>query len=184
MMGKPTLDGWLEELAAGTPAPGGGSAAALAGAIAGSLVVMVARLTTGRKPYTSVQGRIDEIIAEGNALRAELRRLVDEDAAAYARVGAASKEAKDKALVGAVHTPLAIARGAVRLIALAQEIASIGNPNARSDAKVGEMLARATLAAAVENVRANVAALSRPEMGEALLEEAKRLEDATPPAAP
>lgn len=174
-MEKPTLDGWLEELAAGTPAPGGGSAAALAGAIAGSLVVMVARLTTGRKAYASVQGRVDAIIAEANTVRAELRRLVDEDAAAYARVGAAPKEAKDEALVGAVQTPLAMARGAVRLIALAQEIAMIGNPNARSDARVGEMLARAMLAAAVENVRANVAAMSRPEVGQALLEEAERL---------
>ena len=137
---------------------------------------MVARLTTGRKTYAPVQGRVDAIIAEANTVRAELRRLVDEDAAAYARVGAASKEAKDEALVGAVQTPLAMARGAVRLIALAQEIARIGNPNARSDARVGEMLARATLAAAVENVRANVAAMSRPELGKALLEEVERVE--------
>ena len=174
-MEGPTLDGWLEELAAGTPAPGGGSATALAGAIAGALVVMVARLTTGRKAYAPVKGRINAIIAEANTLRAELRRLVDEDAAAYAKVVAATKPAKDEALLGAVRTPLAMARGAVRLIALAREIATIGNPNARSDAKVAEMLARAALAAAAENVRANVAALSRPEMGKALLEEAQRL---------
>jgi formiminotetrahydrofolate cyclodeaminase len=63
----------------------------------------------------------------------------------------------------------------VRLIALAQEIARIGNPNARADAKVGEALARAALAAAVENVRANVAAMSRPEMGKAMLDETERL---------
>ena len=174
-MEKPTLDGWLEALAAGTPAPGGGSAAALVGALAGALVVMVARLTTGRKAYAPVQGRLDEIIAEANAVRAELRGLVDEDAAAYARVGAASAGTKNDALLGAVRTPLAMARGAVRLIALAREIAGIGNPNARSDAKVGEMLARATLAAAVENVRVNVVALSRPELGKDMLEEAERL---------
>jgi glutamate formiminotransferase/formiminotetrahydrofolate cyclodeaminase len=171
-----TLDGWLEELAAGTPAPGGGSAAAFAGALAGALVVMVARLTTGRKSHAAVQGRVQEMITEANTLRAELRRLVDEDAAAYARVGTASKLAKDDALVGAVQTPLRLARGAVRLIALAREIAEIGNPSARSDAKVGEMLARAALAAAVENVRVNVAALSHPTMGKALLDEAERLE--------
>lgn len=175
-MDGPTLDGWLEELAAGTPAPGGGSAAALAGALAGALVVMVARLTTGRKTYAPVQGRVDAIIAEANTLRAELRRLMDEDAAAYARVGAASKVVKDEALVGAIATPLAMARGAVRLIALAREMASIGNPTAHADAKVGEMLARAALAGAIENVRVNVAALSRPELGTALLAEAERLE--------
>jgi formiminotetrahydrofolate cyclodeaminase len=175
-MDGPPLDGWLEDLAAGTPAPGGGSAAALAGAMAGALVVMVARLTSGRKQYASAQGRVDEIIAEANTLRAQLRRLVDEDAAAYAQVTAASKEAKDDALLGAVQTPLAIVRRTVRLIALAQEIARIGNPNARADSKVGEALARAALAGAVENVRLNVAALSRPEMGKDLVEEAERLE--------
>jgi formiminotetrahydrofolate cyclodeaminase len=175
MMEGPTLDGWLEDLAAGTPAPGGGSASALAGAMAAALVVMVARLTTGRKSYAAVQGRVDEMITEANGLRAEFRRLVDEDAAAYARVGAASKLVKDDALVGAVQTPLAMARGAVRLIALAREIANNGNSNARADAKVGEALARAALAGAVENVRVNVAALSRPGLGKAMLDEAERL---------
>jgi formiminotetrahydrofolate cyclodeaminase len=136
---------------------------------------MVARLTAGRRAYAPVQGRIEQIIADANSLRAELRRLVDEDAAAYARVGAASKLAKNDALIGAIETPVAIARGVVRLIALAREIAEIGNPTARADAKVGEMLARAALAAAVENVRVNVAALSQPELGKALLDEAERL---------
>jgi myo-inositol-1(or 4)-monophosphatase len=172
----PTLDGWLEELAAGTPAPGGGSAAALAGALAAALVAMVARLTAGRKSHVAVQARVEQILSEANELRAKLRRLMDADAAAYARVGAAAKPAKDEALLGAIQTPLSMARAAVRLIALAREIATIGNPNARSDAKVAELLARATLAAAVENVRVNVAALSRPEIGTTLLEEAERLE--------
>ena len=175
-MEGPTLDGWLEELAAGTPAPGGGSAAALAGALSGALVAMVARLTAGRKSFAAVQTRVEEILYEANELRSELRRLMDEDAAAYARVGAAGKTEKDQALLGAIETPLAMARAAVRLIALAGEIAMIGNPNARSDAKVAELLARATLAAAVENVRVNVAALSGPELGKRLLEEAERLE--------
>jgi formiminotetrahydrofolate cyclodeaminase len=174
-MDRPTLDGWLAQLAAATPAPGGGSAAALAGALAGALVVMVARLTTGRKVYAPVQTRVDAIIAQADTLRTELRRLVDEDAAAYGRVAAASRPGKDDALLGAVQTPLAIARGAVRLIALAREIGEIGNPTARADAKVGELLARAALAGAVENVRVNVAALSRPELGKALLDEAERL---------
>jgi formiminotetrahydrofolate cyclodeaminase len=136
---------------------------------------MVARLTAGRKSYAAVETRVEEILSEANDLRAELRRLMDADAEAYARVGAAAKTAKDDALLGAVQTPLAMARGAVRLIALAREIATIGNSNARSDAKVAEMLARATLAAAVENVRVNVAMLSRPEMGRDFLEQAERL---------
>jgi glutamate formiminotransferase/formiminotetrahydrofolate cyclodeaminase len=180
----PMLDGWLDELAGAAPAPGGGSAAALAGALAGALVAMVARLTTGRKAYAAAQGRVAEILAEADALRAQLRRLVDDDAAAYARVSAAHAlpkddpgrpQAVDEALVGAARTPLATARGAVRLLALAREIGAIGNKNARSDAKVGEALARAALAGAVENVRVNVQSLSEPGLGRSLLDEAERL---------
>src|SRR5213083_2070898 len=181
----PTLDGWLEELAGGAPVPGGGSAAALAGALAGALVAMVARLTTGRKAYAAVQGRVAEIVAEADALRAQLRRLVDDDAAAYARVSAAYKlpkddprrtRAADEALVGAAQTPLAMARGAARVVGLAREIGTIGNRNAHSDALVAEALARAALAGAVENVRVNVQSLSEPGLGKSLLEEANQLE--------
>jgi len=186
----PTLDGWLEELAGGAPVPGGGSAAALAGALAGALVAMVARLTTGRKAYAAVQGRVAEIVAEADALRAQLRRLVDDDAAAYARVSAAYKlpkdapgrrRAVDEALVGAARTPLAMARGAARLAALAGEIGAIGNKNASSDAKVAAVLASAALTGAIENVRVNVASLSEPGLGRSLLEEAERLLAVSPP---
>jgi len=187
----PTLDGWIEELAGGAPVPGGGSAAALAGALAAALVAMVARLTIGRQAYAGAGGRVAEILAEADALRAQLRRLVDDDAAAYAKVSAAyrlpkddplRKRAADEALVGAAQTPLAMARGAVRLLALAREIGTIGNRNARSDANVGEALARAALAGAVENVRVNVRSLSEPGLWRSLLEEAERLaRDVGPP---
>src|SRR5207245_339363 len=151
----PTLDGWLEELASSAPAPGGGSAAALTGAMAGALVAMVARLTVGRKAYAGVESRAREILAEAEALRAQLQRLVDDDAAAYGKVSQAYKLPKDapgrtraidEALVGAAQTPLAMARGAVRLAALAREIGDVGNKNAKSDATVAEGLARAALA--------------------------------------
>ena len=181
----PTLDGWLDDLAGGAPVPGGGSAAALAGALAAALVAMVARLTIGRKAYAGVQQRVAEILAEADALRAQLRRLADDDAAAYTKVSAAYRlpksdprrtRAADEALIGAAQTPLAMARGAARLLALANEIGTIGNRNAHSDAKVGEALARAALAGAVENVRVNVASLSEPGLGQSLLEEAEQLE--------
>src|SRR5439155_1512054 len=119
--------------------------------------------------------------------RAQLRRLADDDAAAYTKVSAAYRlpksdprrtRAADEALIGAAQTPLAMARGAARLLALANEIGTIGNRNAHSDAKVGEALARAALAGAVENVRVNVASLSEPGLGQSLLEEANRLESA------
>jgi glutamate formiminotransferase/formiminotetrahydrofolate cyclodeaminase len=180
----PTLNAWLDELAAASPVPGGGSAAALAGVLAGALVAMGARLTIGRKAYAAAEPRAREILAEAETLRGELRRLVDDDAAAYTRVSDAYKIPKDNpsrgraidaALLGASQTPLEAARRAERLIRLAREIATIGNKNARSDALVAEGLARAALAGALENVRINVASLSDGAPGRRLLEEAERL---------
>ncbi len=181
----PTLDAWLEELAGPSPVPGGGSAAALAGALAGALVAMVARLTIGRKAYAAVEERARAIGEEADALRAELRRLVDDDAAAYARVSAAYRIPKDDpgraagidaALLGAAVTPLDVARRSARLRVLAREIGQIGNKNARSDARVAEELARSAVVGAVENVRINVASLSEPKTGERVLREAENLQ--------
>jgi glutamate formiminotransferase/formiminotetrahydrofolate cyclodeaminase len=180
----PTLDGWIDELAGANPVPGGGSAAALAGVLSAALVAMVSRLTIGRKAYAAVEGRAQEILGEAEAIRVELRSLVDEDAAAYTKVSDAYKIPKDDAsrtaridaaLVGAAQTPLATARRVGRLIALALELQQIGNKNARSDAKVAEGLGRAALAGAIENVRINVASLSDPAIGQALLDEGHRL---------
>lgn len=180
----PTLDAWIEELAGSSPVPGGGSAAALAGALAGALVAMVARLTIGRKAYAAVERRAREILAEADVLRAELRRLVDEDAEAYRQVSAAYKIPKDdpgraaavdRALLGAARAPGEVAKRSARLLPLAREIGAIGNKNANSDARVAEGLARAAVAGAQENVRVNIAALSDASLGKVLLEEVSRL---------
>src|SRR5437016_8897315 len=174
----PTLDGWIDELASGSPTPGGGSAAALAGTLAAALVAMVARLTIGRKAYAAVENRAREILVEAEALRGELRRLVDEDAAAYAAVSRAYKIAKgdpqrtraiDDALLAAARVPAEVARRASRVLEVAEELQKIGNRNARSDAEVADGLAVAAIAGAEENVRVNLAAMSDPTKGRELL---------------
>jgi len=181
----PTLDGWIEELAGGAPVPGGGSASALAGALGAALVAMVARLTIGRKAYAAVQDRATAILAEAETLRGELRQLVDDDAVAYGGVSAAYKVPKenpsrsqviDQALLGAARTPLAMARAAVRVVALAKEMGEIGNKNASSDAGVGMALGRAALAGSLANVRINVASLTDASLGKPFLAEAEELE--------
>src|SRR2546430_2747005 len=93
--GARALAGGLEAWAGGPPARGGGGAAGLAGARAGGLVAMVARLTVGRKAYAAVERRAAEVLTTADTLRAELRRLVDDDAAAYAKVSAAYRIPKD-----------------------------------------------------------------------------------------
>ena len=174
----PTLDGWLEELSSGTPTPGGGSAAALAGALGAALVAMVARLTIGKKAYAAVERRVREILHEAESLRAELRRLVDEDAAAYGQVSAAYKIPKDDsrrsatvddALLAASRTPAEVVKRARRVHTLAAEIGAIGNKNAMSDARVAGLLAGAAIDGALENIKVNVAAMSDQTQGKELL---------------
>jgi glutamate formiminotransferase/formiminotetrahydrofolate cyclodeaminase len=167
----PTLNGWIDELAGAAPTPGGGSAAALAGTLAAALVAMVARLTIGRKAYAAVEARVREILAEAEQSRAELRRLVDEDAAAYEGVSAAYKIPKsdsgraraiDDALLAASRPPAEVVKLARRILALAQTIEHIGNENAASDARVAAMLARTAIDGATENVNVNLAGMSDP----------------------
>ena len=165
----PSLDGWIEQLAGGAPTPGGGSAAALAGTLAAALVAMVARLTVGRKAYAAVEQQAGDILTEADRLRAELRRLVDEDAAAYEGVTRAYKipkddprrpEAIDEALSAAARPPAEVVKRARRVLALAQTIEQIGNKNAVSDARVAAMLAKTAIDGATENVNANLAGMS------------------------
>ena len=170
----PSLDGWIDELAGGAPTPGGGSAAALAGTLAAALVAMVARLTVGRKAYAAVEAQAREILAEADELRGELRRLVDEDAAAYEGVSRAYKiqkdtagraQAIDDALLAAARPPAEVVKLGRRLLALAQTIEQIGNKNAVSDARVAGMLARTAIDGATENVNANLAGMSEQARG-------------------
>jgi len=174
----PSLDAWIDELAGGSPVPGGGSAAALAGTLAAALVAMVARLTIGKKAYAQVDARAREILAEAERLRAELRRLVDEDATAYSGVSAAYKIPKDDparpraiddALIAACRTPADVAQRAARVLELAVEIGRIGNKNASSDTTVGQLLAQTAIKGAAENIKVNVAAMSDQARGQDLL---------------
>jgi len=166
---EPTLDAWIDSLAAASPTPGGGSAAALAGTLAAALVAMVARLTVGRKAYAAVEAEAQAVLADAEQLRGELRRLVDEDAASYEGVSRAYQipktdprrpQAIDDALLAATRPPAEVVKRARRLLALAQTLEQIGNKNAVSDVRVAAMLARAAIDGATENVNVNLAGMS------------------------
>ncbi len=86
-----SVPAFLEALGSATPTPGGGAASALVGAVAAALAAMVAQLTTGRSKFASSQERVSAVLARTSALRAELLRLMDEDAQAYGTVSAAYK---------------------------------------------------------------------------------------------
>jgi glutamate formiminotransferase/formiminotetrahydrofolate cyclodeaminase len=180
---------FLDNLAAATPAPGGGCAAAYAGAMGAGLVAMMAGLTIGKKKYAEVEAQAREIVAEAESLRAELTVAVAEDATAFEAVMAVFKLPKDsatqeklrndeieKATLAAARVPLRVANKAVRVIELAAQIVTLGNINAISDGASGAAMARAALTAAGYNVRINVNSLADKTAGAGLLSELASLE--------
>jgi formiminotetrahydrofolate cyclodeaminase len=180
---------FLEALASVEPAPGGGSVSAYAAAAAAALVAMVARLTLGRKKYAGVQAQMQAVVEKADALRQELTRAIDEDAAAFERVMAAYKLPKDTpeeeqarqaaiqaALLDAANEPLKVACKSVEIMALAETVVSLGNSNATSDGATAAVQARAALTGAGYNVRINAASLKDHVEVSRLLNELNRLE--------
>jgi glutamate formiminotransferase/formiminotetrahydrofolate cyclodeaminase len=164
--------GFLDALAAGTPTPGGGSAAAYGAAMAASLVAMVARVTIGKKKYKDVAAQMEAVAAQADLLRHELDAAVAEDSAAFEGVmaayklpktteeqQAARKAAIQQATLQAARVPLSSAEKAVQVLALAQQAAELGNVTAITDAGTAAALAHAALTGASLNVRINLGGL-------------------------
>src|SRR5690349_588878 len=159
---------YLDDLASDRPTPGGGSTAALSGAMGAALACMVARLTVGKADYAAVQSEIEALIARGEQLRARFQELIQADIDAYGRLSASFKlprtTAEEKAartlaiqaqLVEAALVPLEMAERAAELIQICQRIAEIGNKNVLSDIATAGSLAVAAGSGASCMVRTN-----------------------------
>lgn len=186
---SPKPASFIEELAAPTPTPGGGSAAAYAGAMGASLVAMVAGLTIGKKKYADVEAEMQAIRVMAEKLRKELTDAVDDDASAFeALMGTfklpkgteEQKTARNAAIINATlnaaRVPLHVASDAVKVMELALKCARHGNVNAISDAMSGFAMSRAALTAAGYNVRININSLEDKSAGEKMLAELVELE--------
>jgi formiminotetrahydrofolate cyclodeaminase len=194
------LNDFLGELASDSPTPGGGSVAALCGALGAALNSMVANLTIGKKKYADVEDEMKENLAGTETLRVELAQMIEEDAAAFDRVmvalrmpkdtdeqKAARKDSLQQALVDAATVPMAVMEMCVGIIRLALPVAEKGNTNAVSDAGVAALVARAGAHSARLNVLINLGGIraekhrpfvERAEAGmKELTEEADRLCD-------
>ena len=180
---------FLHSIAAGSATPGGGSAAAFAGAMGAALVAMVARLTVGKKKYADVDERMQEITSRADILRDALQKAVKLDAQAFDSVMAAfrmpkksaqEKTARAEEIERATHVaaevPLQVCRDAVEVLALAAEVAEKGNKNALSDAGSAGAMANACLQAAGLNVKINAASVSDREAAQSWIEELAHLE--------
>ena len=197
-------DDFFNEVAAATPAPGGGSVAAAAGALGAALASMVSRLTLAKKKYQNVHDEIGAILTQTEMLRRELADLIVKDKDAFNRVMASFKlpkdteeEVKHRASViedankGAALVPSKVAEKALEVLSLLKAVAEKGNENSITDAGVGALMAKAAMDGAILNVRINLAGLVDKDFvkkltseienfrvrGEALAEEIARIVD-------
>jgi formiminotetrahydrofolate cyclodeaminase len=167
-----TVTDFLDALASNAPAPGGGSVAALSGALGAALLSMVCNLTLGKKKYAAVQDEISSLVAQTEALRHRLTDLLEADVEVYTGVStaymmarktpeekAARSAAIQKALKAAAQVPLAVAGACVEVLELCMQTAEQGNLNAVSDAGVAALMAEAGLRSAALNVIINVNAI-------------------------
>jgi glutamate formiminotransferase/formiminotetrahydrofolate cyclodeaminase len=175
MGGKMAVDGlragaepFIEQLAAPTATPGGGSASAAAGAMAAGLAHMVAAMSRGKKAYVKYEAQLSEAIAGLSTLREELKAAIDEDAHAFDLVMKAYKASKDSpdpnaiiipATKQATLVPLGVAQKCREVKQWAEKLGPITNPKAASDLTVAKALADAAMTGSLANVEINLEGL-------------------------
>jgi methenyltetrahydrofolate cyclohydrolase len=172
MITERPVDTFLDELASGAPTPGGGSAAAIMGAMGAALISMVCNVTIGKKGHESVETEMASVRDESEKLRTRLTSMVAEDVAAFDGLMAAYRMPKntdeDKtrrtaaiqlSLRAATETPLACARACAQVVALSRRAAEKGYAGVVSDAGVGVLAAHSALRSAALNVYINAPSL-------------------------
>lgn len=169
---KLTVEGFINETASSSPAPGGGSIAALNAASSAALIAMVAQLTLGKEKYAASQEEMQEVAQKAGAMKDQFLAFIDEDSNAFNKIMAAFKLPKDTdeakkarsaaiqdATKGAALVPFKVGQKANELFALAEAVILRGNPNAVTDGAVAAMNARAAVRGAFLNVKINLGSI-------------------------
>jgi formiminotetrahydrofolate cyclodeaminase len=175
MRGKTAVGGlragvepFMEQLAAPTATPGGGSAAAASGAMAAGLVHMVSAMSRGKKAYVQYEAQLSEAIGRLAGLREELKSAIDADAESYNVVMKAYRAAREindggvgvnAALRQATSVPLGVAERAAEVSQIANALKPVTNPNMASDLTTAIALAQAALTGAMSNVEINLGSI-------------------------
>lgn len=194
-----TCDAFIAELGSSAPVPGGGSAAALVGAVGAALGTMVGELTRGKKTYARYEAEIIELIADSRRVTEKMKASVQRDVEAFRplaeayRMPAATEEekaAKQKAvqasLYGAAAAPLELAELCVEALRLLDRYSQVGSRLAISDVGTGSAMCLAALKGARLNVLANTSAMTdltlKKELEERIAKataDGQRISDAT-----
>lgn len=166
------IEPFIEQLAASTATPGGGSAAAAVGAMAAGLGAMVAGMSRGKKAYSQYELQLSDAISRLSQLREDLKASIDADAESFKQVMAAYKKAKesasadgivDSALKQATNVPLTVAEKAREVLRILDSLGPITSPNMKSDLLTGAALARAAIEGALSNVEVNLESVKDAE---------------------
>ena len=189
--GKQLVSEFLDQLAADSPTPGGGSASAIAGAMGASLAAMVAALTLTREKFAPVHDAVRPISQAATQARRDFLTLAREDSEAYNLVVAARKmpkdtdehkAARDRAIAAAnrraTEIPMRTARLAARVLALLPELVEKGNPNAASDAGVAALLLESAAEGALLNVGINLSGIDDPGLVSGMQKETAEIQSA------
>ncbi len=163
------VEPFVEQLAAPTATPGGGSASAAAGAMAAGLAQMVASMSRGKKAYLQYETQLSEAIAKLGPLREGLKAAIDADSEAYNSVVKAYRAARENpesgevaitaALKQATSVPLSVAEKAREVARIVEALGPVSNPNMKSDLTTASALARAAIEGALANVEINLESL-------------------------
>jgi formiminotetrahydrofolate cyclodeaminase len=185
MITQRPLEAFLDELASGAPTPGGGSAAAIMGAMGAALISMVCNVTIGKKGHEAVEADMKSVRDDSEKLRIRLTAMVAEDIAAFDGLMAAYRLPKvteeDKSrraaaiqssLRAATETPLACARACAQVVALSKRAGEKGYAGVISDAGVGVLAANTAL-----NVYINSPSLKDRAIADAATAELEQLLD-------
>jgi methenyltetrahydrofolate cyclohydrolase len=188
MIKDQSIQVFLNELASKTSTPGGGSAAAIMGAMGAALVSMVCNLTIGKKNYAEVEEELRSVLARAEAVRERLTDMIQADVEVFDQVMSAYGLPKDTeeqkaarshaiqvALKAATEVPLDCARVCLEAIKLSQIVAEKGNPSVISDAGVAVLAAYAALRSAALNVYVNAKGIKDEAFVKARLAELEKI---------
>jgi formiminotetrahydrofolate cyclodeaminase len=190
MITQRSVSTFLDELASGAPTPGGGSAAAIMGAMGAALVSMVCNVTIGKKGHEAIESEMKSVRDESEKLRMRLTAMVTDDVAAFDGLMAAyrlpkiSEEDKSRRaaaiqsnLLAATETPMECARACAEVVALSKRAAERGYAGVISDAGVGVLAANTALRSAALNVYINTPSLKDRGFAAAATAELEKLLD-------
>ena len=179
--GKKTIQEFLDDLSSSNSIPGGGSAAALTGALNAAVISFIANLTIGKEKYKEVEAEAKEILAESEELKKEMLLMIDQDSKILSDI-LDSYKAGDQGKVktvchDAVEFSMDMTKKAVRLMRLSLEISEIGNRMLASDFEVAAYIGDAAVGSAIANVKINLNSLDNEEYKENIKKEYLKLKD-------